>query len=185
MSDAARDGQTLERTNRGTALKLGVVFVAMFGFSFALVPLYDLLCDITGFGGRTGVVAAQDLDGMVDQSREAKVEFLSNTNSELPWEFKATVNSIRIHPGQVYDATYTARNLADRRVVGQAVPVVTPIEASKYFNKTECFCFSNQALEAGESKQMPLRFIVDKALPKRIGTVTLSYTFFKVDDSPG
>jgi cytochrome c oxidase assembly protein subunit 11 len=174
----------LQRTNARSAAKLGVVFVAMFGFSFALVPLYDLLCDVTGFGGRTGVVQAKDLDGVVDE-RVIKVMFLANTNSALPWQFAPTVKSMSIHPGEVYETSYMASNDSTSAVVGQAIPNVSPPQASKYFNKTECFCFDNQRLEAGEQKRMPVRFVVDRALPKSLKTVTLSYTFFKVEAGNG
>jgi cytochrome c oxidase assembly protein subunit 11 len=171
---------SLRRTNLLSALKLGVVFVAMFGFSFALVPLYDLLCEVTGFGGRTGVVQASDLDGQVD-SRSIKVKFLATTNSKLPWDFKPVVHTMQIHPGEVYETFYTAANNADVSITGQAIPNVSPPEASKYFNKTECFCFDNQTLAAGEKKEMPVRFVVDRALPKHLKNVTLSYTFFRVE----
>ena len=177
--------ETLAKTNRLSALKLGVVFVAMFGFSFALVPLYDMLCEVTGFGGRTGVVEASSLDGQVDISRTVKVQFLANTNSKLPWQFKPTVTSMEVHPGEVYETTYVAVNASSTAVTGQAVPNVSPPLASKYFNKTECFCFDNQELKASEKKTMPVRFIVDRSIPKSVTSVTLSYTFFRVDNNNG
>ena len=171
--------------NRRTAAKLGGVFVLMFGFSFALVPLYDVLCDITGLGGRTGVVQASDLDGVVDEHRELKVEFMANTNSQLPWEFRADELAMQVRPGQIYETRYFARNTADETVTGQAVPNVSPPEASRYFNKTECFCFDNQTLAPGEVREMPVRFVVDRAMPAKFSTVTLSYTFFRIDQSNG
>ena len=177
--------ETLAKTNRLSALKLGVVFVAMFGFSFALVPLYDMLCEVTGFGGRTGVVEASSLDGQGDTSRTDKVQFLANTNSKLPWQFKPTVTSMEVHPGEVYETTYVAVNASSTAVTGQAVPNVSPPLASKYFNKTECFCFDNQELKASEKKTMPVRFIVDRSIPKSVTSVTLSYTFFRVDNNNG
>lgn len=173
---------TRSRANLFGAAKLGVVFVAMFGFSFALVPLYDLLCEVTGFGGRTGVVQAADLDGQVDE-RRIKVQFLATTNSKLPWEFAPVMHTMYVHPGEVYATTYHAENNADSAVTGQAVPNVSPPEASKYFNKTECFCFNNQTLQARESTEMPVRFVIDRGLPKHLKSVTLSYTFFRVDDA--
>ncbi len=175
------DKRELAAANRRAALTLSVVFVVMFGFSFALVPLYDLLCEVTGFGGNTGVVNAAEISGQVDESRTVKVQFLATANSKIPWEFAPDADAVRVNPGKVYAATYTATNTSDETIVGQAIPKVTPALASKYFNKTECFCFTNQKLAPGESKEMPVRFIVDQALPDRIKSVTLSYTFFKVD----
>ena len=171
----------LAATNRRTATKLAVIFVAMFGFSFALVPLYDLLCDVTGLGGNTGVVDAAEISTEIDESRTVKVQFLATANSKIPWQFAPDDESIRVYPGKIYAATYTAKNTSNATVVGQAIPKVSPAIASKYFNKTECFCFANQTLEPGETREMPIRFVVDQALPERIKSVTLSYTFFKVD----
>lgn len=177
------DSTPRDKRNMRTALKLGVVFVAMFGFSFALIPLYTLLCEVTGLGGNTGVVNAADLNGAVDESRQVKVQFVATSNSKLPWRFAPDSPHLSANPGRVYAATYTATNTSGEAIVGQAVPKVTPPEASKYFNKTECFCFTNQTLEPGETREMPIRFVLDRALPKRIESVTLSYTFFRVDSS--
>ena len=174
---------TRDKRNLRTALKLGVVFVAMFGFSYALVPLYTLLCEVTGLGGNTGVVNAADLSNTVDETRRVKVQFVATSNSKLPWRFAPDTPHLSVNPGRVYAATYTATNTSSEAIVGQAIPKVSPAEASKYFNKTECFCFTNQTLEPGETRQMPLRFVLDRALPKRIESVTLSYTFFRVDSS--
>ena len=174
---------TPERANRRTASRLAVVVLAMFGFGYALVPLYDILCEVTGLGGRTGVVEANALDRTVDTSRLVKVQFLGTVNSRLPWEFRPTVATMRVHPGKVYEATYFARNLSDQSTVGQARPSVAPTIASLHFNKTECFCFVNQAFEAGEAREMPVRFVLDRKLPKGVEEVTLSYTFFNVDEA--
>ena len=179
----ASDDKARGRKNVRSALKLSVVFVAMFGFSYALVPLYDLLCEVTGLGGNTGVVNAADLSGAVDESRRVKVQFVATANSRLPWDFAPDQTHTSANPGRVYAATYTATNTSSEAIIGQAIPKVTPAEASKYFNKTECFCFQNQRLEPGESREMPIRFVLDRALPKRIESVTLSYTFFRVDNS--
>ncbi|MEM7406072.1 MAG: cytochrome c oxidase assembly protein [Pseudomonadota bacterium] len=179
--NAPVQSQELARVNRRTAWKLGGVFVLMFGFSFALIPLYDLLCEVTGLGGNTGVVNAAELDGQVDTSRTVKVQFLATANSRIPWEFAPDQDDQRVNPGQVYAATYTATNTSSSEVVGQAIPKVSPPQASKYFSKTECFCFRNQTLKPGETKVMPIRFVLDRALPDRIKSVTLSYTFFRVD----
>ena len=166
------------QANGRTARRLAVVVLAMFGFGYALVPLYDVLCEITGLGGRTGVVEAGALDGAVDTSRTVKVQFLGTVNSQLPWEFRPNVASMQVHPGQVYEATYFARNLSEAATVGHARPSVAPSVASLHFNKTECFCFVEQEFAPGEGRDMPVRFVLSRDLPADIATVTLSYTFF-------
>jgi len=171
------------RGNRRTATRLAAVGVAMFGFGFALVPLYEVFCEVTGLGGRTGVVAAEALDGVVDVDREIRVSFVGHVNAALPWEFEPVEAEVRVHPGGVYEARFVARNVSGRDTVGRAVPRVVPAEASRYFNKTECFCFTQQALAAGESREMPVRFVIGKKLPPRFISVTLAYTFFPADES--
>ena len=166
------------RANGRTARRLSIVVLAMFGFGYALVPLYDVLCEITGLGGRTGVVAAGSLEGGVDTSRTVKVQFLGTVNSRLPWEFRPNVASMEVHPGQVYETSYFARNLSQAATVGQARPSVAPSVASLHFNKTECFCFVEQEFAPGEAREMPVRFVLSRDLPADIATVTLSYTFF-------
>ena len=166
------------RLNGKTARRLAIVVLAMFGFGYALVPLYDVLCEITGLGGRTGVVTAGALDGRVDTSRTVKVQFLGSVSSQLPWEFRPNVASMEVHPGQVYETTYFARNLSPAATIGQARPSVAPSAASLHFNKTECFCFVQQEFAPGEARDMPVRFVLSRDLPADIATVTLSYTFF-------
>lgn len=174
--------EDLTRANRKLVGKLGLVVIAMFGFGFVLVPLYDVFCDITGLNGKTGRIDAEAaLSHVVDTSREVTVEFVASVNSDLPWEIKPMVRKIKVHPGEVTEVKYAARNKADGTVIGQAVPSLVPGLASKYFNKTECFCFTQQVLEAGEYKEMPLRFVVDPALPEDVTSVALSYTFFRMD----
>lgn len=158
--------------------RLLVFAVAMFGFGFALVPLYDVFCDITGFGGRTNDEAAQITYQRPDYSREVRVEFVTTVNSYAPWEFSADVDSMTVTPGKMYHATFTAENLAEIGKVGQAVPSVAPVAASSHFQKIECFCFDNQEFAAGQSRPMPLQFIVDPDLPDYVDTITLQYTFY-------
>ncbi len=152
----------------------------MFGFGYALVPLYDVLCEITGLGGRTGgvVEAKSSLEAGVDLERTIEVQFIGTVSSHLPWEFRPNETSVRVHPGEVYETTYFARNLASETTVGHARPAVAPSEASRHFNKTECFCFTLQELAPGEARDMPVRFILDRGIPDNIDTVTLAYTFF-------
>jgi len=169
-----------KQANQRVVKRLGIAALLMFGFGFAMVPLYDVFCDITGINGKTGRIELEEaLSQQVDEERLVTVEFLATVHSDLPWEFRPVVRKIKVHPGEVTEVNYFARNKADSLVVGQAVPSVAPGLAAKYFNKTECFCFTRQALGPGESKDMPLRFVVDPELPEEIRTVSLSYTFYK------
>jgi cytochrome c oxidase assembly protein subunit 11 len=175
-----------ERTaaNRRIVRRLLIAAVAMFGFGFALVPLYDVFCDITGINGKTGRIEAEAaLSQQVDSDRTVMVEFLSSVHGDLAWEFKPMVRRIRVHPGEVTEVHYLARNRTGEMVSGQAVPSLAPGVAAKYFNKTECFCFTRQTLGPNEEKLMPLRFVVDPELPEDVGTVSLSYTFFHAESA--
>ena len=165
--------------NGRTASVLVGITIAMFCFGvFVLPPLYDVICDITGLNGKTGRVdAATPL--VVDEDRWVTVEFLANVNRQLPWAFEPEVVRMKVNPGRIYSTNYLAHNPASRTMVGQAVPSVTPARAAIHFNKTECFCFTRQVFNAGESKQMPVNFIVGVDLPKDVDTITLSYTFFE------
>jgi cytochrome c oxidase assembly protein subunit 11 len=163
--------------NRSLVGRLLILTVAMFGFGFALVPLYDVFCEITGFGGRTNTesVAVQEAP---DLSREVRVEFVTTVNSYAPFEFGADLNSMTVHPGKMYFATFTARNMTDDDKVAQAIPSVAPVAAAEHFVKIECFCFNSQEFAGNEEKAMPLQFIVDPDLPEYVDTITLQYTFF-------
>ena len=168
--------------NQKVVKRLGIAAVLMFGFGFALVPLYDVFCDITGLNGKTGRIELEDaLSQTVDEDRLVTVEFLGVVHSELPWEFRPMVRRIKVHPGEVTEVNYYAMNKTDNTVAGQAIPSLAPGLAAKYFNKTECFCFTRQSLGPGEGKEMPLRFVVDPALPENVRTVSLSYTFFQAE----
>jgi len=169
-----------ERDNRRVGLKLAGVALGMFVFGYALVPLYDVICDVTGLNGKTGRAEATVSD-KVDQERWVTVEFTGNSMSGLPWEFRSLQKSMRVHPGEVAVAYYEARNTVSEVITGQAVPSVAPNKAAAHFKKIECFCFSQQQLKAGEYKKMPVRFVVSTDLPKEVSTVTLSYAFFNAD----
>lgn len=176
------ESKELANRNRKLVGRLGVAAVVMFGFGFAMVPLYDVFCDITGLNGKTGRIEAEAALGQaVDMEREVTVEFVVSVNSDLPWEIKPMVRQVKVHPGAVTEVKYAARNITGNTVIGQAVPSLVPGLASKYFNKTECFCFTQQTLAAGEYKEMPLRFVVDPALPKDVNSVALSYTFYRME----
>jgi cytochrome c oxidase assembly protein subunit 11 len=159
-----------------------LVVIAMFGFGYLLVPLYNVFCDITGLNGKTGRIDEQAVAARYqpDESRWVTVQFLVNSNNGMPWDVAPETTELRVHPGEIYATAFTARNPTGRDMVGQAVPSIAPNQASRYFNKTECFCFSQQTLAAHQFKEMPLRFVVDPALPKHIKTLTLAYTFFDV-----
>ncbi len=173
------DANERQQANQRVLKRLGISAVLMFGFGFAMVPLYDVFCDITGINGKTGRIEQEAaLSQEVDEARLVTVEFLATVNSKLPWEFKPMIRKIKVHPGEVTEVSYFARNKTDKLVAGQAIPSLAPGLAAKYFNKTECFCFTRQTLQPGESKEMPLRFVVDPRLPDEIRTVSLSYTFF-------
>jgi len=161
---------------------LGVAVVGMFAFGYALGPIYDVLCAVTGIGGKTGVISAERAaQSEVAADRWVKVEFVGTVTAGLPWKFSPLVHSVRVRPGEAVDASFLAVNNSSRSVVGQAVPSVAPQEAARHFKKTECFCFVQQTLESGEEKEMPLRFLVDIDLPAHVNTITLSYAFFNAD----
>lgn len=163
-------------------LKLAVIPVLMFGFGFALVPLYDVFCEVTGLNGKTGRIEASEIDSsQVDTSRTIEVRFLASTNTGLPWDFKPLVKKMEVHPGQVYEAVFRVRSASDTPTLGQAVPSVSPGIAAEYFNKTECFCFTQQQLAGRETRDMPVRFVVGTGISENIEQITLSYTFFSLD----
>jgi cytochrome c oxidase assembly protein subunit 11 len=167
---------------RGQLAKIVLIPVLMFGFGFALVPLYDVFCDITGLNGKTGRVEVSAIDeSQVDTSRIIEVRFLANTSSGLPWSFEPVVTKMSVHPGKLYEAMYRVRSTSDKETLGQAVPSVSPGLAAEHFNKTECFCFSEQKLAGKEAREMPLRFIIGKDIDSKIEQITLSYTFFSID----
>jgi len=167
----------LKSENRSLTRRLLVLAVIMFGFGFLLVPLYDVFCEITGFGGRTNT-AAVVAEEAPDLSREIRVEFVTTVNSYAPFEFAADLDSMTVNPGKMYFATFTARNLTDDDKIAQAVPSVAPVSAAEHFVKVECFCFTSQEFAANEERPMPLQFIIDPDLPDYVDTITLGYTFY-------
>lgn len=169
-------------TNRKLIVRLLVLTVFMFGFGYALVPLYDTLCVAFGLNGRTAVTDTKTATAKgIDETRWVTVQFTSHTAGGLPWTFKPGQDSIRVHPGEIVDAVYIAENKAAVPMVGRATYSVAPSAAAVHFKKTECFCFSNQILDGGESKTMPVRFVVEPDLPAEVRTITLSYSFFNAE----
>ncbi|MGH8455113.1 MAG: cytochrome c oxidase assembly protein [Nevskiales bacterium] len=170
---------TRSRHLRLTA-QLSVVVIGMFAFGYAMVPLYKLLCDIAGINGQRSdamKIEAAQLPA-VDATRSVTVEFLTTLNNGMDWEFRTEQRKLRVHPGELTTVNFYARNNTGADKVAQAVPSVAPVTASQYLRKTECFCFTQQNFMAGEGRQMPVRFVIDPALPAHVDTVTVSYTFF-------
>lgn len=165
--------------------RLGLGVVGMFAFGFLLVPLYDVICDITGLNGKTGDQYVLDEGAMieVDESREIRVQFITHTN-DMGWEFRPTDRQMTVKPGEFHVTTYTVTNNSDRHMVGQAIPSVAPSAAAAHLNKIECFCFDEQPLAPGESAEMPLRFFVDPEVSSRVSTLTLAYTLYDITESP-
>jgi cytochrome c oxidase assembly protein subunit 11 len=155
--------------------------VGMFAFGFALVPLYDVFCEITGINGKTSGRYETGVSNQVDENRTVTVQFLASNGPGMSWEFRPVQRSVKVHPGEAVTVNFYAANPTDHAMVGQAVPSLSPSEGTLYFHKTECFCFNQQPLDAGESVEMPLVFIVDPELPEHITKLTLSYTLYDQD----
>ena len=177
----------LRQDNRRMLAKLAVIAVAMFGFGYALVPVYRAVCEALGINVLSRAELAQrqaDVSGQaaansqVDVSRTVTVEF--DANAHGPWSFKPAQRAVDVHPGQLVTVMYEFRNLQDRAMVAQAVPSYAPRQAAAHFNKLECFCFNQYTLAPGESRQWPVVFVIDPRLPGDVRTITLSYTFFEV-----
>lgn len=169
------------KANRAMLKKLALFAAAMFGFGFALVPFYKTFCEVTGINNLVERDAVAQ-NTQVDESRWITVEFDANTRG-LPWEFAPLARSVRVHPGQMAQVFYEARNKSDARVTGQAIPSYGPALAARYFKKVECFCFTSQVLNPGEAKKMPVQFVVEPGLPAEVNTITLSYTFFEINST--
>ena len=162
-----------------TAL-LVLLATGMFGFAFALVPLYNVFCELTGINGKTSGQAAYREDASPTLEREVTIQFLAHVGRGMPWEFRPTESRLRVRLGEVNETRFYVRNYASQAVTGQAVPSVTPGLAAQYLHKIECFCFTQQTLDAGEEMEMPVQFYMGADLPARINTLTLSYTLFPV-----
>jgi cytochrome c oxidase assembly protein subunit 11 len=185
MSEPSRVDPTLRSDNLRLVGKLVVVTALMFGFGYALVPMYRAICAALGINvlsvselqtqaGRSGT----PLNGQVDTSRTITIEF--DANARGPWDFKPAQRSVDVHPGELTTVMYEFRNVQNRTMAAQAIPSYAPTQAMAHFNKLECFCFSEYTLQPGESKQWPVVFVIDPKLPKDVRTITLSYTFFEV-----
>jgi len=169
----------MKSADASLVVRLLAFAVGMFAFGFfVLPPMYEVFCEITGFGGRTNSTGQQVAEAP-DLSREIRIEFVATVNNYAPWKFEPTVESMTVNPGKMYYATFDATNLTGEDRVGQAVPSVAPVSASQHFQKIECFCFDAQEFVANEARSLPLQFIVDPDLPEYVDTITLSYTYFE------
>lgn len=170
--------ENAEQKNTRLVKILVLVGIAMFGFGYALVPIYNVLCDITGINGKTNAQAVAEVAYRVDKSREVKVEFLTTLNELTPLLFWVETNSMKVYPGQYYTVNFYAENKTDKTIVVRAIDSISPGLTKDYFKKTVCFCFSQQTFKPHERKTMPVRFVVTPDLPMQYKTITLSYTFF-------
>ena len=186
MSDTPKTGRgRLQRDNKRMLGKLCVIATVMFGFGYALVPMYQSICEALGINILSrnetlvsGKPGAGNFNTQVDASRTITVEF--DANARGPWDFKPAQSSVQVHPGEVTTVMYEFRNVQNRTMSAQAIPSYAPKEAMAHFNKLECFCFNQYTLAPGESKKWPVVFVIDPKLSKDVTTITLSYTFFEV-----
>jgi len=176
MNDA---GRKKPRTNKKIIITLSTYAVLMFGLGFAMAPLYEKFCQITGLTDTTARKAVKDYS--VDKNRLIRVEFDATINQDIKFEFKPLTPFLEVNPGEIREVNFFVKNNSGRDIVAQAVPSVTPVLATTHLNKIECFCFTQQTLKAGEEKIMPLRFVLDDGIPADISTVTLSYTFMDIN----
>lgn len=184
MSATDAPQTTLAEKNRRMTRRLFMVVGGMFAFGFAMVPLYRLACEVGGINGVAGTPAGRMADVAmipVDTSRTITVQFDSTVNAGLPWEFRPMVKQVQVHPGERVAVNYYVKNQSDKPVIGQAVPGITPWQVTEHFKKIECFCFTQQTLQPGEAREMPVYFTIDPAVDKQYETVTLSYTFMNTD----
>jgi len=176
------DSQT--KSNKKLIIQLVLGTVAMFGFGFALVPLYDVFCRITGINGKLDLTPAVYQAGSAS-NREIKIQFIAVNNETMPWGFKPMDSSLKVKLGKTYQTAYWAENLTANYMVAQAVPSVSPSEAAQFLQKVDCFCFNRQPLNAGEQREMGLAFNVLAGMPAHIKTITLSYTLFDITAATG
>ena len=175
----------IQRIKKKHTLLLAGLAVGMFGFAFALVPIYNVICELTGINGKTSVQASlfEEIESSgIPVDREVRIEFLAKAARGMPWEFRPQEAALSVRPGEMHRATFYVRNRAQKTITGQAVPSVSPGQAALYLKKIECFCFEQQELTAGDELEMGVSFFVDPGIPAEINELTLSYTMFNVTD---
>ncbi|MDA9608842.1 cytochrome c oxidase assembly protein [SAR86 cluster bacterium] len=168
-------------STKRSASKLVLMTCGMFCFGFALVPIYDVFCDITGLNGKISGPTFTSYDQAIE-IREVQITFVTSNNNKMPWSFKSASPQMRVKTGEDYLMNFTFKNTTDKPMIAQAIPSVSPGRGARYFHKTECFCFEQQFLEAGESITVPVKFIIDPELPKNIASLALGYTLFDVTE---
>lgn len=174
---------TQQQQNSRLVKKLLFIVVGMFVFAVGVLPpMYDAICDITGLNGKTNDKPADTENAIVQEERTVEVQFLADTDPDMVWDFKPNTFSIKVHPGEIHKVDFHVRNPSTTLIVGQAIPSVSPAQATPYFKKTECFCFNSQELNGGEEMDMPLIFYVDPSLPKSVRTITLSYQLYDITE---
>jgi cytochrome c oxidase assembly protein subunit 11 len=184
IQELAQRQSGTKKLNLTMLSKLLVIALVMFGFGYALVPIYKQICELTG----VNILTPKDIsikeisNSQIDRTREVTVEFDANTQG--PWRFRPTVSSLKVHPGEMAQIMYEVVNKQSYKMEAQAIPSYAPQQAAAYFKKMDCFCFKQQTLEANEARQMPVVFYIDPDLPKDVKTITLSYTFFEVGLKP-
>jgi len=179
--------ENLKRANKRLVVRLSLLAATASFLGVALIPFYDWVCQVSGLNGKTGgAVASKDVPAQQDTTRWVTVEFMGNVMPGMVWDFYAKQNKIKVHPGEIVTVGYIVKNPTNRVLSGQAVPSVSPGVSAKYFKKIDCFCFKQQQLQAGETRDMPLIFFVSPDLPQDIRTITLSYAFYpSVEGSEG
>ena len=179
LPNAARLNQDQrKRANRKLVVGLLIMTAGAFAFGWALVPLYDVLCRAAGIGNAEAKAGKSVVQEATDPNREITIEFLAEPASVGSFDFRPKVASMRIHPGKLYDTRFYARNLTEGASVAQAVPSISPTGTAKYFHKTECFCFTPQKFKTSEERVLPVRFVIDPAIPAYVDRLTLAYTFY-------
>ncbi|MGC3981200.1 MAG: cytochrome c oxidase assembly protein [Steroidobacteraceae bacterium] len=177
-SDTGLSPEAQQQRNRKLTRNLWWFVAGAFAFGWALVPMYDVLCSVTGYGSKKELLVAAKASETIDMSRLVTVEFMSSMPTVGAWEFGPEQHEIQVHPGQLYEATFKAKNMAAQAVTAQAVPSIAPNTATQYFRKTDCFCFTPQHFEANQERELKVRFFVDPALPRFVDRVTLAYAMY-------
>lgn len=175
----------MNQGSKKTIRTLCFAVLGMFTFSFALVPLYDVFCEVTGLNGKIELRATNNTNIEIDDGRDVSIQFVSHNNEEMPWTFEPSEDSIKIKTGKYHTATFYVKNPTNRTMIAQAIPSVAPSNAASHLKKLECFCFEQQELAPGEDALLPVRLIFDDKLPSSINSVVLSYTIFDVTDYDG
>jgi cytochrome c oxidase assembly protein subunit 11 len=175
---ATPEQEALQRANRKLTRSLWIFALGSLAFGFALVPLYDVICDITGYGNRSRLMVASAATEAPVETRVLTVEFISSAPTVGDWKFTPNEPSMQVHPGKFYEVRFRAKNLRNQPVVAQAIPSIAPSSAAQYLQKAECFCFTPQSFGANEERELVVRFIIDAAVPQKIDRLTLAYSMY-------